>query len=78
MKSTVNDLDTDNDLFSVVNGYKIEFMWWTSLKHDNLVTVSCCFSVVFLIYKGRCNFFPKFGVFFSSRFKRLVMWQWSE
>ena len=65
-------------LIPVVDGYKIRFMWWTSLIHGYLIPVSCCISIPFFVHKCLCYFILKFWILFSPRFERLIMWWWSK
>jgi len=65
-------------LILVVNGYKIWFVWWTSLIHWYLTPISCCISVPFLVHERHCYFFPKFWILFSSGFEGLIVWWWSK
>ena len=68
----------DNDLILVIHGYEVRFMWWTSLEHRYLISVSCCFHVMFLFQECHCYFFPKYGILFASGLEGLIIWWWSE
>ena len=67
-----------DNLILVVDGDEVRFMRWSSLEHMDLISVSCCFRVMFLFQECRCHFFPKCGIVFSSRSEGLIVWWWSE
>ena len=69
---------SDNDLFPIVDGYKVGFMRWASLEHMDLVFISCCIYIMFLFQEHLCYFVPKYGILFTSGFERLIMWWWFE
>ena len=67
-----------NDLILVVDGYEVWFVWWTSLIHWYLTSISWCISVLFSVQKRSCYFFPKYRILFSSRSEGLIVWRWPE
>ena len=64
---------TDDNLSSIVNCNKKQFMWWSPLEHSNGISVSCCFYIMFVIHQCCCYFFPEVGILFSSWLKQLVV-----
>jgi len=67
-----------NDSILVVLGYKIWFMWWTPLEHIDLISISGCVCVIFLVQECRCHFVPKCWILFSSGSEGLIVWWWFE
>ena len=69
---------TNDGLFPVIDCYEVQFIWWTSVKHRNLISIPCCFCIVLLFHEYHYNFFPECRVLFTSGFEGLIMWWWLE
>ena len=67
-----------DDLILVINGNEVGFMRWTSLEHMDLISISCCFGIMFLFQECGCHFFLKCRILLSSGFEGLVVWWWFE
>ena len=67
-----------NDLILVVHGHKIWFMWWPSLEHMDLISISGRIGVMFFVQECCCHFVPKCWILLSSGFEGLVVWWWFE
>ena len=67
-----------DDLILVIDGNEVWFVWWTSLEHMDLVSISCHIGVIFCFQEYRRYFFPKYRILLSSGFESLVVWWWFE
>ena len=50
-----------NDLILVVLGYEIWFVWWTSLEHMDLISISGCICIMFLSKNAVATSFQNVG-----------------
>jgi len=67
-----------NNLILIVLGYEVWFVWWTSLEHMDLISISGSVCVMFSVQECRCYFIPKCWILLSSRSEGLIMWWWFE
>ena len=67
-----------NDSILVVLGYKIWFVWWTSLEHMDLISISGHICVMFFVQEYCRHFVPKCWILFFSGSEGLVVWWWFE
>ena len=69
---------TYNNLILVVLGYEIWFVWWTSLEHMDLISISGCVCVMFSVQECCHHFVPKRRILLSSGSEGLIVWWWFE
>ena len=62
-----------NNLFHVTDGDEIGFMWWFSLEHFDLVSISWGVGVMFHLHEYGYYLFSEYRILFSSGFEWLVM-----